>query len=516
MRTVARYSLNALVPEPRDVLGDYLSLLDQAEAWLGAKGQRIEERNPEEVLRYLDGREGTVRRSEIDLGAGGLRELVLSEPIDGGAAFETRLLVGLSERTIAVLCDLHVGGRDQPVGPIRFDAGCPRVVRDLLSYDLPWTYGAFPLSKGAVRFRGNEGGDAFASLLTEPTRTLPVVAVTGYEGLLLHPGIADDLSRDLAALAVVALLDGHAAWRLTQVLGAESSCYNGAIRLYWPRFDPALDRQGHPVWTARRLLDNVADTAGAAKRIRNVLRRQILAASAFAIREPAVFDKIRSAERSRRFEMERGDLKSSDDYVRLAESYAREAEELRVLLASRQEEVEALKAQVENLQISLRWQDADHEESLSPDTSVPPATVEDAVARARVEHADALSFGADVDEGVRGLSPDAGPPDKVLSQLQILAALTAARNRGSLGASAVKWLNEHGAICSGESETVRNSPREQGLRTWGDGHGGRKCYDLHLKPNEATSPDRCVRIYFDYDEGTRKHVVGWVGRKPGL
>jgi len=516
MRTVARYSLNVSVSEPRDVLGDYLNLLDKSEAWLGAKGQRVEERNPEEVLRYPDGREGTVRRWEIDLGAGGLRELVLSEPIDGAAAFETRLLVGLSERSIAVLCDLRVGGRDQPVGPIRFDAGCPRILRDLLSYDLPWTYGAFPLSKGAVRFRGNEGGEAFAKLLTEPTRTLPVVAVTGYEGLMLHPGIAEDLSRDLAALAVVAVLDDHATWRLTQALGAASSCYNGAIRLYWPRFDPDLDRQAHPVWTARRLLDNVLDTAGAARRIRNVLRRQIMAASAFAIREPAVFDKIRAAERSRRFEMERGELKSSDDYVRLAESYARQAEELQAALASKQEELDALGAKLENLQLLLRWQDGDHDESLSPDPSIPPATVSDAVSRARDEHADALIFGPDVEEGVRGLSPDAGPPDKVLSQLQILAALTEARAKGSIGTSAVKWLTDHGAICSGESETVRNSPREQGLRTWGDGYGGRKYYDLHLKPNEATSPGRCVRIYFDYDEGSQKHVVGWVGRKPGL
>ena len=30
----------------------------------------------------------------------------------------------------------------------------------------------------------------------------------------------------------------------------------------------------------------------------------------------------------------------------------------------------------------------------------------------------------------------------------------------------------------------------------------------------GTHPDRCVRIYFDYDESTQRCVVGWVGRHP--
>jgi len=37
---------------------------------------------------------------------------------------------------------------------------------------------------------------------------------------------------------------------------------------------------------------------------------------------------------------------------------------------------------------------------------------------------------------------------------------------------------------------------------------------MHLKPNDALSPDRCVRIYFDWDDATRQVIVGWVGRHP--
>lgn len=51
-------------------------------------------------------------------------------------------------------------------------------------------------------------------------------------------------------------------------------------------------------------------------------------------------------------------------------------------------------------------------------------------------------------------------------------------------------------------------------RPWDDGNGQRKVFDWHLKPSDATAPDRCVRIYFEYDENRRKTVVGWVGRHP--
>ena len=66
---------------------------------------------------------------------------------------------------------------------------------------------------------------------------------------------------------------------------------------------------------------------------------------------------------------------------------------------------------------------------------------------------------------------------------------------------------------SGESETVQRSSDEQRKRTWSDG-SGRRAFDMHLKPNDGAHPDRCVRVYFDYDERLKAALVGWVGRHP--
>jgi len=76
---------------------------------------------------------------------------------------------------------------------------------------------------------------------------------------------------------------------------------------------------------------------------------------------------------------------------------------------------------------------------------------------------------------------------------------------------AIKWLNSRGVIASGESETVLNSTTEQKARTWDDGTGAKRPFNSHLKPSEAIHPDRCVRVYFDYDEKRAK--TGGVPRR---
>ena len=116
-------------------------------------------------------------------------------------------------------------------------------------------------------------------------------------------------------------------------------------------------------------------------------------------------------------------------------------------------------------------------------------------------------------EGVRTIAPDAGPPDKIYDYLQALADLARLRRDGPIGAGMVQWLAQRGVAASGESETVRNNRSEMTKRRW---HNGRKHeeFELHLKPAEATAADRCVRIYFNWDDISEKVVVGWVGRHP--
>jgi hypothetical protein len=101
----------------------------------------------------------------------------------------------------------------------------------------------------------------------------------------------------------------------------------------------------------------------------------------------------------------------------------------------------------------------------------------------------------------------------VLDYLRILGLMVEELRGGPLGNSHRGWLEEMGVTCSGESETIRNSPERMRRRRWHDGTGDRQ-FEMHLKPNEALGPDRCVRIYFDWDNAARQVVVGWIGRHP--
>jgi uncharacterized coiled-coil protein SlyX len=251
------------------------------------------------------------------------------------------------------------------------------------------------------------------------------------------------------------------------------------------------------------------DTETASERIRCELRRRILGQSAFAIFDAPVIPTIRRAAREEELSALRAKATADADYKALADQYFEAAVKANETISERDAEIEELRAKIRGLQYALQSKREDHEE-VEPDTETPPHTVEDAVLVAMEELGDDLVFGGAVSDGIGTLAQDAGPPDKILRYLRVLADFARARRAGPLGMSAIKWLQDRGATASAESETVRNA----GGRIWDDGNGERRVFDLHLKPSDATAPDRCVRIYFDYDEIRRKTVVGWVGRHP--
>ena len=71
--------------------------------------------------------------------------------------------------------------------------------------------------------------------------------------------------------------------------------------------------------------------------------------------------------------------------------------------------------------------------------------------------------------------------------------MTQELNEDTLGIPIRHWLTEQGISVSGESETTGGSAVQMSKRTWDDGSGNKRTFEYHLKPNEGTSPDRCVR-----------------------
>ena len=519
MRTVASYALSHKSRSPEDARDVLTQAVAAIQRWLDGKGDATAS-GDHVTITYPDERRA-ILKEEAELTEGSKIQIFdLIEEIATGN-FRTHITLAQAGEEVEVHCNLSVGGEAE-IAPVLFDARCPQVLRDIIDIG-DWNNGQNALRTSPLRYSGPLGGQDLVDLLWSEARSIPVVVVSDYDGLVLHPDIEQRLARDLAGLALIARIDAQAAWYVSEQKGREWSCYNGAIRLYWPIASTADPRpRRHPLWTADRLLSGVPDTESAAERIRNQIRRQVLGQSAFSNWESRVASEIRGRIRDHEIaerEAERQRARGADDWKGLAESYSRENDSLQTKRDALLEDIGGLKntiseltAQLRNAEQTLRYSVAP--DDVAPAEEPPPETLRDAVDMANQRCADVLVFGSDVVKGVSGLSGEAGPPEKVLYYLDQLAEMTRARNNGGLGTSANRWLAQRNVTASGESETIRNSPTEMQRRTWDDGTGERRSFELHLKPNDAAHPDLCVRIYHDYSAELGKTIVGWIGRHP--
>ncbi len=208
------------------------------------------------------------------------------------------------------------------------------------------------------------------------------------------------------------------------------SCYGGAIRLYWPCLTPDSSPFTAPLWTPRRLLEEVPDTETAASRIRAQLRRKVFSQAAFAVAEPAFFADVRRLASQEELNALRNKAQESSDYKSLAEEYFNKAEEFARRPGKRDDEIVDLKRALANAQLALRYRD-EGPGAVQPSEEIPPASVEEAVLEAMERYGQDLLFGGAVNDGIRSLAPDAGPPDKIFSYLGTLAEMTRARRSGS-------------------------------------------------------------------------------------
>lgn len=514
MRRVACYSVESALQTDEVGIVELNALVEIVRDWLRSKGL---EALPDSTVTFglPDGREARASAERASVAQDAAWDISLEEPTEEGRFF-TRICLGCRQQRVYVFVELRAGTEGLKLRPVPVDARCPQVLRSILE-KREWFVGATPARTKPLPLMGAAGGRRLMAVVRHTDRNLPIIAVSTFEGSQLTSTFADDLARDLSGVALVAALDQTAAWEISLEFGREWSCYNGAVRLYWPlrAASPSVNALEHPLWTRERLLSTAHDPKVAASRLRNQLRRQLLALSTYTVSEPAPLMRIFADAADARVQELRESAKSVDDWVAIAEEYARESTALKVQKRELEEQRSQLQAQVENLTIALQYQEPDEAEgTIAPDSAPQVRSVVDAVEAAKERFGEELLFGADVENAARSVALDAGPPDKIFEYLKGLAEMTQQRRGPGLGKDMLVWLREQGLKASGESETVLNSPSEMQRRTWDDGTGGRRRFAQHLKPSEGTSPDRCVRIYFEYVEGLRKTVVGWVGRHP--
>lgn len=505
MRKLASFLLNYSGPEAGAA---FTSAVDTLDGWVATKGTLNDGQ-----CTMPSGALATVERNRVESSKGTLVEMVFTEPMSDGR-FRTKVVVGRNEEQVVV--GITLSAIADRMGPTFVDVRVPKLMRDLIDLGLPWKFGSTELRKTKLFLRGEAGGKEFMKLVFDPDRTIPVVAIAEESyGAMLHPDLCVRMAGDLAGISIVVHLDEEASWYVTNMRGKEWSCYAGAVRLYWPSVHDKDDPFRHPLWSPYKLMENASDTEHASVSLRAQLRRMIFSQAVFFITEPALFRSIHQAARQEERTKLIKEASSVEDYVALLEEADRQNAEIELERDDLRKQVADLEAQLEQFKVMEEYRRTGGD-VIPPNVEQIPSTPEDALLIAADRFKEELVFGQDAFDEVSNLAPNAGPPEKILRHLEVLADLTKVRREGSIGVGVIQWLNGKGVTASIESETSRNSKKDQQSRTWDDGSGRSRCFDEHTKPSNQTSPDRCVRIYFQYDSGLGKTIVGYIGGKFGL
>ena len=252
MRTV--YAISLTVSTRADVEKTISSVQMWIDGWYKRRGISFNTPSPtqagEKILSPSEGHAFTssvsVRIAEPGVS---LCDIDWSYPddYDKGLGWNTRLSIFGSSEKLTVSLQLGVSGRQFRIEPAAVRLGAPKVIRELTA--LPSAcIGGFPYTWTPQLVRADDV-EVLRESLVSPVRPFPIVLVS--RDLVSERPLVDvdSLASGLAGLMkVYELADKWAAYRLTEEVGKELSCYAGAVRIYWPGFVPTADPYKHPAW----------------------------------------------------------------------------------------------------------------------------------------------------------------------------------------------------------------------------------------------------------------------------
>lgn len=438
-------------------------------------------------------------------GSGPLREVRWRYPdgMDASLVWSAEAALYAADDTILTLV-LKIASLDFELLPARFQLGTPRIIRTLVGRGDAWV-GDHPITLDPHRIEP-DSIDKLVEMLLSKSRRHPVVVVSPdpfSETWTVDP-VA--ISNILAGVASVHVLSSKwAGFALTDEVGKQRSCYNGAVRIYWPRFSLDADPFFHRLW----LPSEISEFGGSEAFGRSLLRI-IAAAASFRFVEP---EPLRS-------------FRMRHDEARLAALRAASGGDYDVLF----EEYSNLDGEVRQLREQLEVATRDNEilrENLSAAWSAVPEPVPVPKAGAVDDRPDLKSVHEAVAEAQRRTthvvylddafsSAKESPfkqPDKAYSALLAIDDV-ARRWAEQLGGGAAVGTRKEAFRLRGFEYKEEISQTSAGK--WGDEYtylyeGKKMVFAPHITIG-AKQADKCLSIHMFWDEPKRRVVIAHVGR----
>lgn len=378
MQKVAAYLLqkrNLSSAEQREQ--DTEQVRDAINSWLERKGAESDEDLGEYDAE--DGSNATFISDQANDESRSWWMVQLDESTDDGRLFRAIVSLTKTETSITVYVTLEAGSSPTLVCPVEVDPRCPKIVRKLLNSQSPWNHGATELHLLRT-LDGFNNGASLAGEILDPARTIPLLVVSRHHGKQALPKLAGKLAYDLAGIANVVLIDADAAWALTDELGISRSCFDGGVRLYWPRYQRRDPPTRHPLWTLERLREAGRDEIETRERFRKQLRKLIMQTSALSVVRPSEIDSIRQAAARRALSDLKSRAASQLDYENLADSYARSNDELRLENEELRRQLDAALSRADEIERRARFIEQRAQTEAST-TTITPEEEEDSADR---------------------------------------------------------------------------------------------------------------------------------------
>lgn len=361
----------------------------------------------------------------------------------------------------------------------------------------------------------------FVNFLSASERQLPVIAISqaknpsiGVNGYAVDPW---QCARELAGAAHVAAILWEATFDLSSAVGSEWSCFNGAVRIYWPAaIDFFADAPyAHPLYTLKTI--NGMAFAGTfeeylKREVRGHLCKRSVDWSACGVKFYIEAEHLRIAKESGQEPPEQTIRRCQEQISRLYESaqeYAALADAYYGDMVSSQEDSKAMHRQMAALSALINRQRTEilRLKDGRPEKAPLDLSYEELPSWVERYYPDRLFLHP---RAVRALKDAVYQnPSMVYRCLVLLAEDYRDYRMGMV--SREEFLKRCRAVDPGLTESgcgELSSIGEQGEEYY-VAYGGRRCLlDRHLKKGVSHNPLYCLRIYFFWDAGNSMVVIG--------
>jgi hypothetical protein len=349
--------------------------------------------------------------------------------------------------------------------------------------------------------------DAFMDFLLDSDRIIPIIAITKAahnDAPALSPIL---ISKSLAGLAQVVLLESDACWSLTESIGKVRSVFGGAVRVYMPDFSEHCDPYLHRLELAEHL-KSIDGPKSCARWLRKAIARDSIQRHHLG-RDILTFSSIRTQYAS----------KLKDD---LDQTGANDREQL----FAANKVIGDLQAELHEEKKHILYFDAEHK------------SAEERANFAEYQLRSALSRIQYLEAAIESRSPASNENESEPKDFKSISdwvdkclvgklALTSAARKGirnpefrefPLILRCLKWLAQQARdrrLNSGEG-SLRDTPIEPGVYNSPCGNdsydvswqGRNHKADWHIKNNGNTrDPSRCLRIYYFWDDASNQMII---------